>query len=199
MANIDVKGLKIQDILNKSYQEIMTLDQQDLKKLVNRLVSAGNKRLRRLKADKIGRLSPAMEKNMFSTRGKGLNSLRREFTRIKSFMKKKTSTISGFKKLQTATWKRLGLKKKPSLKFMKQFWKTYRKFEGDYYALFEYLKEKLGSETIQRLISEGLSHGLTQEEILTRLDELVTDTYEDLEGKDLKDAVEDAMDDFYSL
>lgn len=199
MANIDVTGLKIQDILNKSYQEIMTLDQQDLKALTNRLVSAGNKRLRRLKADKIGRLSPAMEKNPFSTRGKGLNALRREFKRLKTFMNKKTSTIRRFKRLQRTTWKRLGLKKKPTMKFMKQFWKTYRKFEGDYYALFEVLRDRLGSETIQRLISKGLRNGLTEEEVLTRLDQLVNEEYEDLEGKDLKDAVENAMDEFYSL
>ena len=49
---MDVTGKSIDDILNESMENIVSLKNKDLRKIASRLVSASNKRLRRLESDK---------------------------------------------------------------------------------------------------------------------------------------------------
>lgn len=96
-----VSGLKIKDILNMDVSDLNKLGKKDLQKITGRLVSAGNKRLRR--AEEKGISSPAfsyVENNggVFSTKGKTLNQLRAEFVRAKNFLEAETSTIKGAEK-----------------------------------------------------------------------------------------------------
>lgn len=90
-----VSGKSISDILNMDIKTFNSLGKSDLQKVVGRLVSAGNKRIRTFEKHKES--SPAIRYIMnnggkFSTRGKDLNALRSEFFRAKSFLESKTST-----------------------------------------------------------------------------------------------------------
>lgn len=98
-----VSGLLIQDILNMDIDTFNKLNTSDLRKVVGRLVSAGNKRLRSFR--RAGESSPAtrhVDKSggNFTTRGKDLNALRSEFTRAKNFMQSKTGTRKGWKQVK---------------------------------------------------------------------------------------------------
>jgi hypothetical protein len=78
--------------------EFNKLSLKDLRKVTGRLVSAGNKRIRR--AEEKGVDSPAFayireSGGMLSTKGKDLQQLRHEFVRAKNFMEAETSTIKG--------------------------------------------------------------------------------------------------------
>ena len=100
---INVSGMKISDILNMDLEKFNAMDAADLKAVTNRLVSAANKRLRRIEAS--GTPSPAYRSVMksggvFSTQGKDLNALRAEYVRLKNFYESKTSTVRGAKKTQ---------------------------------------------------------------------------------------------------
>ena len=100
---INVSGMKISDILNMDLETFNAMDAADLKAVTNRLVSAANKRLRRLKAS--GTPSPAYRSvtksgGVFSTQGKDLNALRAEYVRLKKFYEMKTSSVRGAKKAQ---------------------------------------------------------------------------------------------------
>lgn len=107
-----VSGMSIQDIMNMDINTFNKLSTSDLRKVVGRLVSAGNKRLRSF--EKAGESSPStryVEKSggKFSTKGKDLNALRAEYTRAKTFMQSKTGTRRGWKKVKKETIS--GLKK----------------------------------------------------------------------------------------
>lgn len=101
-----VSGKSIKDILNIDYDAFNKLNTSDMRKVVGRLVSAGNKRLRSF--ERAGESSPATRHVMssggaFSTKGKNLNELRSEFMRAKNFLESKTGTRKGWKQVKTET------------------------------------------------------------------------------------------------
>ena len=97
-----VSGLSVKQILNMDVSEFNKLGKKDLQKITGRLVSAGNKRIRR--AREAGVTSPAFayieNKGLFSTKGKNLNQLRAEFVRAKNFLESETGTIKGAQKFK---------------------------------------------------------------------------------------------------
>lgn len=101
-----VSGKSISDILNMDIGTFNKLDISDMRKVVGRLVSAGNKRIRNF--EKSGQTSPALRQvrqsgGAFSTKGKNLNQLRNEFMRAKGFIENKSSTVTGWKKIKKQT------------------------------------------------------------------------------------------------
>lgn len=124
-----VSGKSVTDIMNIDIGTFNKLSMSDMKKVVGRLVSAGNKRLRSFQ--KSGEVSPAtryVERTggAFSTKGKNLNELRAEFMRAKNFMQSKTGTRKGWNivKKETAT----GLQKhgvSVDSKSFDKLWKAY--------------------------------------------------------------------------
>lgn len=100
---MNVKGLSIEDITSLSNKDFNSLSRSELAKVTSRLVSASNKRLRRL--EKQGITTPSSESvaksgGAFSVKGKNINELRAEFSRAKTFLGQKTSTVSGYKKFK---------------------------------------------------------------------------------------------------
>lgn len=100
---MDVKGLSIKDILNMDFSDIQKLTRKELANVTSRLVSASNKRIRRLEKSELGE-SPALRslqtrtgENRLSVKGKSQGQLQRTFTEAKHFLNLKTSTISGYK------------------------------------------------------------------------------------------------------
>ena len=101
-----VSGMSIQDILNMDNATFNKLSTSDMRKVVGRLVSAGNKRLRSF--ERAGERSPAARHvaksgGKFSTKGKDLNALRAEYARAKNFMQAKTGTRKGWKHVKRET------------------------------------------------------------------------------------------------
>ena len=105
---MNVKGLSIQDIMNIDLDTFNKLKESELRALNSRLVSASNKRVRRLQQQDI--ISPALQSlrgNVkFSTKiPQGLNVkqrvnyLRQQYARMRTFLTSKTSTLSGAKEV----------------------------------------------------------------------------------------------------
>ena len=106
--NMNVKGLSIKDIMSIDLDTFNKLSESDLRAITSRLVSASNKRIRRLQEQDID--SPALQtlgaRTGFSTiTPKGLegkqrvNYLRQEFAQARHFLSLKTSTLSGAKNM----------------------------------------------------------------------------------------------------
>ena len=104
---MNVKGLKIYDILNIDLDTFNKLNESQLRAITSRLVSASNKRIRRLEKHNIN--SPAIQhlgkEKRFSTklskdtsRQQRVNKLRSEFSRARSFLTSETSTIKGWQR-----------------------------------------------------------------------------------------------------
>lgn len=110
-----VSGLSVKKILSMDVSEFNKLNKRDLQKITGRLVSAGNKRLRR--AEEAGVTSPAFafirdNGGFFSTKDKNINQLRSEFVRAKNFLESETGTIKGaikFRKESIAALKQQGV------------------------------------------------------------------------------------------
>lgn len=113
---MNVKGLKIVDILNIDLDTFNKLNESELRAVTSRLVSAGNKRIRRLQEHDIN--SPALQglgkEQKFTTilpqdttKQNRVNKLRSEFARARSFMTSETSTIGGYKKFVRKTKERI--------------------------------------------------------------------------------------------
>lgn len=157
---MNLKGLTIQDIMNLSWEQINTMGDVELKQITSRLVSASNKRIRRLEKTTRGKSSFAYQTvedrgRMFSVRGKTTNQVRQEFKLAKNFLNMKTSTVSGWKKYRKQTEDRMvGATGGESLKWKdatwKKFWKVYRRFEEVHGGTYK----KGDSDRIQQMLTE---------------------------------------------
>lgn len=93
----------VAEILSIGTGELSKLDEKEMRKLVNVLVSAGNKRLRRLEKNAEKGIAPeALNAVMntggkFSARGKNRNELFRELVRARNFFDSPLSTVEGAK------------------------------------------------------------------------------------------------------
>lgn len=98
IKNLNVSGMSVEDIRQL---DTRTLSDKALKQALNRLVSAGNKRLRRLSADEFGKNSPAVQRTKsFSARGlKTRGEIKAEYERVRSFLdpSKKSHTVRGWR------------------------------------------------------------------------------------------------------
>lgn len=100
----------VNDILSMSNKMFDKLTEPELRKVTTKLVSAANKRLKRM--EQKGVKSPAYEEVMtsggkFSIKGKTEQQVRNEFIRIKKFMQSETGTIKGATKYEKEIIKRL--------------------------------------------------------------------------------------------
>lgn len=97
--NVNLKGVSIDKLTNLSATQIKQYDRKNLAKIVTKLSSAANKRVKQL--DEHGYNTPALRKaskgGHFGTKGKNLKQLRSEYKRVSSFLKSETSTVRGYK------------------------------------------------------------------------------------------------------
>lgn len=103
MNDINVKGKSTSQLLKLNGAQLNKLSRKELAKIVSRLSSTANKRLRRFEKHDI--TSPATEYvkrtgGKFSVKGKNVDSLKKEYLRVKGFLESETSTITGAKKVR---------------------------------------------------------------------------------------------------
>lgn len=158
-SGLNVAGLSVKDILKIDYEELNKLNRQDLSRLTSRLASAGNKRLRRLEKAHL-EISPAYESvkrsgGDFSVKGKNIDELRHEFTRVQRFLNPelKTSTVKGTRKYVEGFGKYIdGLSDDEITDFFKILHKlqeedpAFFKEQMKYNDVSEYLSEKIRME-----------------------------------------------------
>lgn len=100
--------MTIKDIMNIDLDTFNRMEEKELKQITSRLVSASNKRIRRLEKYAIespsyralgskGSFSVKIPKNV-TKKMERINRLRSEFARARRFLSAQTSTIKGFKK-----------------------------------------------------------------------------------------------------
>ena len=100
---MDIKGIKIQDIIDMDWRDINRLSEKELRELSMRLNSAANKRLRRLEKSGQSEWSPAYKHikrsgGDFSVKGKDTKvAIKNEIQRASDFLRAKTSTDKGTK------------------------------------------------------------------------------------------------------
>ena len=108
-----VSGLTIKDITRMTETKFQGYSASDQRKIVSRLVSAANKRIRSF--ERKGIESPAImgvneTGGKFSIKGKDESGLLKELTRVRGFLRNPSSTIKGWNKVQNKTFE--GLKQR---------------------------------------------------------------------------------------
>lgn len=155
---IDVRGMSIQDIQNLDPDFISKLGEADLRKISNRLVSAVNKRIRRL--EKAGIESPALssykKKNYhFSTKGKNRNKLLEQHKLLTGFLGLKTSSVRGATKVRKEVLNRFEIPNM-SKKRESEIWYIYNRYREENSGV---VGSTLSSEQlIKELFSESNNH-----------------------------------------
>lgn len=178
-----VSGMSVQDILNMDNATFNKLTASEMRKVVGRLVSAGNKRLRSF--ERAGESSPATRHvaksgGAFSTKGKDLNALRAEYTRAKNFLQAKTGTRKGWTKTKLETIE--GLRKQDVEMSEKQFDKVWKAYED-----LKELSPEVANRGLKYLVLKDVADMVTDEsksadEIATALHENLSQIYEEQAG-----------------
>ena len=166
-----------QELLNLSGVEISKLKKSELRKIVQILASTSNKRLKRLHQKGIS--TPAsryVDKNgKFYTKGKNINQLRAEYIRAKNFLQSKTSTIKGYKRFKKEVQKNLAEKGiNISSDNLESIFNIYEKLKDINPSVAE---KNLKYITLKE-ISEELKDGQTEDEILSRINDNLSQMYE---------------------
>ena len=199
---MNVKGMGIKDIMNIDLDTFNKMNERELKQITSRLVSAGNKRIRRLKSKDIN--SPALrslgEDDIFSVKlskdmnkKQRVNAIRQEFAKIRNFLSAKTSTLKGYRQY--------------SKKMVKEISEATGIAEKDINAnrLFDALHklQEMGKVDAQRgskgsiqarnIIAEKLVEDpeLSLDNLLDDVDEEYTAWYENKEQNDIDDETEE--------
>ena len=178
-----VSGMSVQDILNMDIETFNKLNKSDLRKVVGRLVSAGNKRLRSF--ERAGESSPATRHvaksgGAFSTRGKDLNALRAEYTRAKNFMQAKTGTRKGWKQVKKETLQ--GLKKHGVEMTEGQFEDVWKAYEDLKELSPEVANRGLKYSVLKDVADMVTSTDKSAEEIATAVHNNLSEIYEEQAG-----------------
>ena len=178
-----VSGMSVQDILNMDINTFNKLNTSDLRKVVGRLVSAGNKRLRSF--ERAGESSPATRYvaksgGVFSTRGKDLNALRSEYTRAKNFMQSKTGTRKGWKQVKKE--KISGLKKHGVEMTESQFDEVWTAYEDLKELSPEVANRGLKYSVLKEVADIATDTDKSADEIATALHKNLSQIYEEQVG-----------------
>lgn len=156
-----IAGKTVEQILDLPFNELNKLTESQLKTAVGRLVSAGNKRLRRFE-EKRGKLPNAgkqgdYEQVKFSTVGKDKTELLEEFKRARSFMRAETSSLAGYKRVKKKTGE--GLKEAGYKNLQEQIndmtSKNYDRFWQAYEKLKE-LKPEVSEQNLKYVVLEKM-------------------------------------------
>lgn len=182
-STVDVNGLTVDEIMS---MDTNSMGKKDLQKVATRLMSAANKRLKRLSQSEAGRNSPAFKAaeargGKFSVKGKNLQQLKQEFANMRNFMGRKTSSLSGWSKVRRE--KKAELEGRAghavSKSVEKKFWDVYGKVaETDQGKAATAMKS---SEQLQKAVLEQVEQGKSEEDILNDLDQTFTEMYEEMQ------------------
>lgn len=174
---IDVTGLSVEDILN---MDVNTLGEKDLRAVATRLVSASNKRIRRLEKTVGGKFSPAYARierqgRMFSVKGKDISALRAEMAQMRSFMKLKTSTVKGWKKVRKYISQRFGGRISDTQ--MNTLWTVYRKLEE---SMGGVIGSVFDSDKIQSMLYDEMTSGGSEDDIIEKMIQKMDREYDNI-------------------
>lgn len=95
---MDVRGMSLKDVMNVPRGTFLELDRSTQRVLASRLVSAANKRVRRLLKNGIDvTLSSYVKGGKFSIKGKQGKEFLKEINRMQEFLSRRTSTVRGYR------------------------------------------------------------------------------------------------------
>lgn len=179
-----VRGVSTEDLLNVNDFDIQKMGKKELQKVVGRLVSSANKRIKRL--DEKGIYSQAREgvkknhsEGKFSSKGLTLNKLRSEYKNLQQFFNDKSGSIKGAQQIQKDIDERLMLGRQSysglTQEQQSDMWKAYdrlKQLNPDMLA-----KGRAGTNEIQQEVLKRVNEGKSVDDIINEVQSRVDDMY----------------------
>lgn len=175
-----VSGMTIDDIMNIDYDTFSQLSHADLKKVTSRLISAANKRIKRM--EKAGMSTPAMRAvqrgGALSVKNKNLNQVRSEYIRARQFLGYETSSFKGWNAVVKETIKSLNnIGVNIDAEHFNELWELYEKMkEADHRV-----SDRQHKYNVLRELAYQIMHNdeeKTGDEIIADVQSRITELYE---------------------
>lgn len=184
---MNIKGLKTKDIMLMNPESLDSLSRSDLAKLTSRLASTANKRVKRLKEAGFEVKVKSYGQVKFSTKGKNIKQLKKEFQRASEFLGRKTTKVREYRKWQKEIGK---LTEGMTEEQTEMFWDLYRSlyhensiYDKFKYSVFEYLRKEV--------INDDFDGTVNKEELLDNIIDRAVENAKELD--DLLEPVEDVL------
>lgn len=194
MARFDVTGLSIKDIASLGKSTIDQLSKDgDLSKVVSRLVSAMNKRIRYLGKNAVGRLSPTYQayerrvqkglgrNGFYSVKGKDTQQLKDLYNQLSKSLSSDVTMVKGWKKHRQKVFDRIGYNFNNDMDREKKFWELYHKFQEQDLSYKQYRKE-ISDKVLTYIANEIGSDYTDSEENIKMIQDKVDQLYEEFMG-----------------
>lgn len=202
-----VTGLSTQDILD---MDVYSLDTQSLRKVVNRLVSSANKRIRRfntanndklkkasqaymqLPKDQLGNARQFSIKNIARSGLQQRNQLEEKMKQLKSFLQSGTSTIKGTEKMLEKVRTELNITRGEDLERENEFWDIYNRWVKTQKNIYQKVKS---TNPLVNQAWDFFQKGYSERQIKWNLTHVLKKMNEDINARDKKDQLilEDEM------
>lgn len=176
----DVTGKSVKELSQLSLNQLKKIEDKDVRTITSRLVSASNKRLRRLEKAGFKVATETRTIQPFSIKGKSIDEVREVFAKASYFLQLKTSTVKGQedikKRVEAVTGQELTTEESILLN---KAWGSYKdklvSGEIDPNQNYKIVRENIAEEIVaQRSMCGGIIEG----EIIQRAKDLATGTYE---------------------
>lgn len=115
-VNFDVAGKTIKELTTMDWEDVAKLSRKELAEVTSRLVSASNKRIRRLEKQDLGS-APALQslrkdvhltdKGYLTVKGKKHGEVEHIYKKAREFLNRKTSSVKGYKNVMKNARKQL--------------------------------------------------------------------------------------------
>lgn len=178
---MEFKGKTTKELLNLDIKDFNALSRSDLSKLVSRLGSTANKRIKALEKSKTQ--TPATYQlsrsgGTIATKGKNINQLRAEYVRARNFLMAETSTKRGFEDFKEHTIK--GLEIEGITGFTdNQFTKLWKAYEIVKEISPEANNKKFKYEILEEIAKEVVKGGrVSAKTIANKVNDKLTEIYE---------------------
>lgn len=170
-----VKGKSIGELTRLSPKEIQSFKRTELAKVVTRLASAANKRIRRLQKSGVPSSALHAINKKFSVSGKNMLELKEEYKRVKNFLGAETSTVTGAKKVRANVIE--GARRQGVEISEKDYDKFFRLYE-ELKRVDPSVQDKLMKYNVWGELSEQLKTGVSMDDILIKMIENLGSIYE---------------------
>ena len=180
------QGKTIQDLLKMDVSTLQGYSTREQREVISRLASAANKRLRGLESQNVetpATLKLKMSGGKVSVKGKSEDELLNEFYRARQFLRSKTSTRTGWKKVEKGVEK--AIQDIEQINIFKGM--AYNDLIGKAFAYYDTLKEVDPSLVMNRdkyKIAEYIADLIQQNddmsinEVMNSATQYIMDTYE---------------------
>lgn len=210
MAKFDVTGLSIKDIASLGKNTIDQLSKDgDLSRVVSRLVSAMNKRIRYLGKSEVGRLSPTYQayerrvqkglgrNGFYSVKGKDTQQLKDLYNQLSKSLNSDVTTVRGWKQHRQEVFDRIGYNFNNDQDREKKFWELYRKFQEQDPSYKQYRKE-ISDKVLSYIANEIGSDYTDSEENIKMIQDKVDELYEEFMGEENDEDQETGTSQFFT-